>query len=228
MKKFAVIVAGGIGSRMNASVPKQFLLLKGKPILYYTINTFLRSFADLKIILVLPLDFIDEGKKMLETYFQNNTVEVVSGGNTRFHSVQKGLQLVKEESIIFVHDGVRIFTSVDLIRNCYEATLEYGSAVPVVDAKESLRIIRETGSEALERASIKIVQTPQVFKSEVLLSSYKLEYKNGFTDEASVIEAAGYKVHLVKGEEQNIKITNPVDFMLAEQLLESSMLKNPD
>ena len=228
MKKIAIIAAGGSGSRMNATVPKQFLLLNNKPILYYTINTFFESYADIKIILVLQKEFIDKGKELAETFFHDKQIEIIAGGSTRFYSVQKGLQSIKEEAIVFVHDGIRCLVNKELIHRCYEAALEFGSAIPVIDAKESLRILKDNGSEALERSMIKIVQTPQVFKSSILLSAYKTDYKDGFTDEASVIEATGQKIHLVKGDEHNIKITHPIDLIMAEEFLKSLMLKSTD
>ena len=219
MKKFAVIVAGGNGSRMNNSIPKQFLLLHGKPVLYYTINTFLKAYDDLQIILVLPEEYITTGKEIIDTFFDRTRIQITIGGQTRFHSVQNGLQLVNEESIVFVHDAVRCLVSADLVRRCYDAAMENGSAIPVIDCKDSVRLITAEGNEALERNSIKLVQTPQTFHSKILLPAYEIDYKDKFTDEATVVEAFGLKVQLVEGEENNFKITRPVDLILAEQLL---------
>jgi 2-C-methyl-D-erythritol 4-phosphate cytidylyltransferase len=221
MKKYAVIVAGGNGSRMNVAIPKQFLLLKGKPVLYYTLDIFLRSYSDIQVILVLPKEYLAEGKKIITDFFDNDRIKIISGGETRFHSVQNGLQLVKEESVVFVHDGVRCLLSVDLIHRCYETALKFGSAIPVIDSKDSVRILQDGINQAVNRSDVKLVQTPQTFKSNILLAAFDTEYKSNFTDEATVVEAFGLKVTLVDGEENNIKITNPVDLIIAEKILES-------
>lgn len=219
MKKFAVIVAGGTGSRMNNATPKQFLLLKGKPVLYYTIHSFLQAYDDLQIILVLPEEHVAAGQEIIDAFFDYNRIQITIGGRTRFHSVQNGLQLVREEGIVFVHDAVRCMVSIDLIRRCYDTAMESGSAIPVVDCKDSVRLITEDGNEALERSHIKLVQTPQTFHSKILLPAYQIDYKDKFTDEATVVEAFGLKVQLVPGEEHNFKITRPVDLLIAEHLL---------
>jgi 2-C-methyl-D-erythritol 4-phosphate cytidylyltransferase len=222
MKKFAIIVAGGTGSRMNNSTPKQFLLLKGKPVLYYTINSFLQAYDDLQIILVLPEDYIAAGQEVIDAFFDYSRIQIAIGGRTRFHSVQNGLQLVNEESMVFVHDAVRCLVSVGLIRRCYDAAFENGSAIPVVDCKDSVRLIGAEDNEALERTAIKLVQTPQTFHSKILLPAYQIDYKDKFTDEATVVEAFGLKVKLVEGEENNFKITRPVDLLIAEQVLQGN------
>jgi 2-C-methyl-D-erythritol 4-phosphate cytidylyltransferase len=222
MKKFAVIVAGGTGSRMNSLIPKQFLLVQGKPVLYYTIHSFLQAYDDLHIILVLPEEHIAAGQEVIDAFFDYNRIEIAIGGRTRFHSVQNGLQLVTEESIVFVHDAVRCLVSVDLIRRCCEAAMENGSAIPVIDSKDSVRFITATGNEALERNAVKQVQTPQTFHSKILIPAYQIDYKDKFTDEATVVEAFGLKVKLVEGEENNFKITRPVDLVIAEHLLSAN------
>ena len=219
MKKFAVIVAGGTGSRMNNSTPKQFLLLQKKPVLYYTINSFLQAYDDLHIILVLPEEYVAAGQEIIDAFFDYSRIQIAIGGRTRFHSVQNGLQLIQEESIIFVHDAVRCLVSVDLIRRCYDAAIENGSAIPVIDSRDSVRLITDEGNEALERTAVKLVQTPQTFHSKILLPAYQIDYKDKFTDEATVVEAFGLKVKLIQGEENKFKITRPVDLLVAEHLL---------
>ena len=229
MKKIAVIVAGGTGVRMNSQTPKQFMLLNGKPILYYTLETFLSAYEDMEIILVLPLDYVAAGQEIIDAFFDYKKIRITEGGRTRFHSVQNGLKLVDEESIVFVHDAVRCLLSTSLIHNCYEAVLTYGSAIPVIDSKDSLRLLTEEGNEALERDFVKLVQTPQAFYSKILLPAFNIDYKDKYTDEATVVEAFGLKVYLVEGEEQNIKITNSHDLFLAEKLLgERKGLENAD
>ena len=219
MKKFAVIVAGGTGNRMNSSVPKQFLLLNGKPVLYYTLHTFLKAYDDLQVILVLPEEYIAAGQEIIDAFFDYKRIQITVGGRTRFHSVQNGLQLVTEESIVFVHDAVRCLVSADLIHRCYAAAIENGSAIPVIDSKDSVRLLSEDGNEAIERNNIKLVQTPQTFHSKIILPAFNIDYKDKFTDEATVVEAYGLKVQLVEGEENNIKITRPIDLVIAENFL---------
>lgn len=219
MKKVAVIVAGGNGVRMNTNLPKQFLLLEGKPVLYYTINTFLKAYDDLNIILVLPEEYIAAGQEILDAYFDYDRIKITVGGSTRFHSVQNGLKLIEEESVVFVHDGVRCLLSTDLIHRCYENAVEFGSAIPVIDSRDSVRVVREDDNEALDRNSIKLVQTPQTFHSKILLPAFGIDYKEKFTDEATVVEAFGLKVHLVEGEVNNIKITQPLDLLIAEKMM---------
>ena len=223
MKKFAIIVAGGSGSRMNSSTPKQFLLLKNKPVLFYAINTFLATFIDCKIILVLPEEHVAAGQEIIDAFFDYNSIQIVIGGRTRFHSVQKGLALVDDEdSVVFVHDAVRPLLSRDLINRCYDSVLEFGTAIPVVDCKDSVRVLSENGNEAIERSKIKLVQTPQAFHGKILLPSFfGIDYKDKFTDEASVVEAFGLKVALVNGDDENIKITKATDLLIAETILKS-------
>jgi 2-C-methyl-D-erythritol 4-phosphate cytidylyltransferase len=222
MKKIAVIVAGGSGSRMNSTIPKQFLLLNGKPVLYYTISSFLRSYEDMEIILVLPEEYVAAGQEIIDAFFDYRRIQITVGGRTRFHSVQNGLQLINEECIVFVHDAVRCMVSVDLIHRCYDAAIENGSAIPVIDCKDSVRLLNEEGNESVERDNVRLVQTPQTFHSKILLPAFNIDYKDKFTDEASVIEAYGLKVKLVTGEENNIKITRPLDLAIAEYLLSAN------
>lgn len=221
MNKYAVIVAGGSGSRMGTEIPKQFLLLKGKPVLYYTIRAFLNVYDDMQVILVLPLEYIDMGNEIIDAYFDKNRIQVIAGGETRFHSVKNGLSLIKEESIIFVHDGVRCLVKGDLIKSCYAAALENGSAVPVIQCNDSVRMITPDGNRLLERSSIRLVQTPQTFHSKLLLPAFNIDYKERFTDEANVAEAFGIAIHLVEGDVNNIKITRPIDLFIAEKIMEA-------
>ena len=219
MKKFAVIVAAGAGNRMKSDVPKQFMLLKGKPLLYYPVDTFLKSYDDLGVILVLPPEHIAKGQEIIDGFFDNSRIHICEGGRTRFHSVKNGLLLVKEESIIFVHDGVRCLLTSSLIHRCYADAVEYGTAVPVLSVKESVRMITDQGNEAVDRTLVKLVQTPQAFHSKILIPAFNIDYKEKYTDEASVVEAFGINIHLVEGEENNIKITHPSDLLWAENLL---------
>ena len=219
LKKIAVIVAGGTGIRMNNTVPKQFLLLKNKPVLFYTIDTFLKAYDDMQIVLVLPEEHVAAGQEIIDAFFDYNRIKITIGGRTRFHSVQNGLALIEEESIVFVHDAVRCLVTTALIKRCYDTAIEYGSAIPVINSKDSVRIVTGKDNSAVERSSVKLVQTPQTFHSKILLPAFNIDYKDKFTDEATVVEAFGLKVQLVEGEENNIKITKPADLIVAEQIL---------
>ncbi|HTJ11007.1 MAG TPA: 2-C-methyl-D-erythritol 4-phosphate cytidylyltransferase [Dinghuibacter sp.] len=220
MNKVAVIVAGGSGKRMKSALPKQFMMLKDKPVLYYTLQTFLEAYPDLQIILVLPVEYIDLGKEIIDGYFDPGRIRIVTGGDSRFHSVKNGLTLIEDESIIFVHDGVRCLVTPQLIHRCYMQALETGSAIPTLISKDSVRIETEEGNEPVDRNKVHLVQTPQTFHSKLLLPAYQIDFKERFTDEATVVEAFGLKVSLVEGEETNIKLTRPVDMFLAERILE--------
>jgi 2-C-methyl-D-erythritol 4-phosphate cytidylyltransferase len=221
MKKYAVIVAGGNGSRMGGTIPKQFMLLKDKPVLYYTLKAFLDSYTDLQVILVLPVDYTDMGQEIIDAYFDKERIRITAGGDTRFQSVKNGLGLIEEEAIIFVHDGVRCLVSAELIHRCYDAAMETGSAIPAIASRDSVRLITEEGNDAIDRNMVMLVQTPQTFHSKILISAFQIDYKDKFTDEATVVEAYGLKVSLVEGEENNIKITRPIDLVIAESLLHS-------
>jgi len=220
MNKYAVIVAGGSGTRMGGNIPKQFMLLKDKPVLYYTLKTFSDAYPDLQIILVLPVDYTDMGQEIIDAWFDKDRIRITAGGDTRFQSVKNGLAMIEEESIIFVHDGVRCLLSTDLVHHCYEMALLTGSAIPAIPCKDSVRLTYENGSDPVDRSKVVLVQTPQTFHSKILLPAFQIDYKDKFTDEATVVEAFGLKVTLVEGEETNIKITKPVDLLVAEKILE--------
>ena len=219
MKKYAVIVAGGTGQRMGAGMPKQFLLLQGRPVLWHTLNTFLRSYEDIQIILVLPKANISEGESLRKNLNAEQRIILTEGGDTRFQSVKNGLQLVKEDSVVFVHDGVRCLITEELIHRCYNQTAVKGSAIPVVTATDSIRIMEDEDHYVMNRNNVRIVQTPQTFQSKLILAAFEQSFDEGFTDEATVVEASGENVYLVEGEYDNIKITRPVDLLIAEKIL---------
>jgi len=224
MFKYAIIVAAGTGSRMGGSLPKQFMLLRDKPVLYYSIKTFLDAYDDLEIVLVLPAAFTDIGEEIIDAYFDKERIKIAIGGDTRFQSVKNGLKLVEEESIIFVHDAVRCLVSVSLVRRCYELAMQTGAAVPVIPSKDSVRILNDDGNGEVDRNKIMFVQTPQTFHSKILLPAFDIDYKDKFTDEATVVEAYGLKVSLAEGEETNIKITRPIDLLIAEKVIEQLII----
>lgn len=220
MKKYAVIVAGGSGSRMGTVIPKQFLNIKGVSLLGYTVEAFLRAYTDMEIILVLPKDTLDKGQALIDALQAGDRVSMTVGGETRFHSVQNGLALVSSPSIVFVHDGVRSLVSRDLIYRCYTQALEKGSAIPAVNATDSIRIVQGHGHSVADRDTVRIIQTPQTFQSSLLLPAFQTGYKPSFTDEATVVEAAGNPVYLIEGDYENIKITRPADLLIAEKILQ--------
>ena len=221
MQKYAIIVAGGTGSRMGSSTPKQFLLLNDKPILYYTLKVFLEAYEDVQIILVLPEEYTELGREIIDAYFDYSRIQITSGGETRFHSVKNGLALADKESIIFIHDAVRCLVTIDLIHRCFENALKTGSAVPALRSKDSVRLLneKENDNEVLDRSKVVFIQTPQTFHSRILVPAFEIDYKERFTDEATVVEAFGLKISLIEGEESNIKITRPIDLFIAEKLL---------
>ncbi len=221
MKKYAVIVAGGKGVRMGSAVPKQFLPLNGQPILYHTIKAFADAYADIQLVLVLPQDQLSYAQMVLQSFPERIDITIVAGGETRYHSVQNGLKVVDRESIVFVHDGVRPLVTPQLIQRCYEMALERGSAIPSIPVTDSMRILEDDDSRPVDREQMRIIQTPQTFRGEVILPAFELEWQSSFTDEATVVEAYGDVVHLVEGERSNIKVTTPEDMIVAEALLKA-------
>jgi 2-C-methyl-D-erythritol 4-phosphate cytidylyltransferase len=219
MDKYAIIVAAGKGSRIGGDLPKQFQLLKGKPVLWYSVKAFLTAYDDIHIILVLPGDNIEKGE-LLAKEFPAHDIHITKGGETRYHSVQNGLQFVKGDSVVFVHDGVRCLVTPELIRHCGDAAIKNGNAIPAIKASDSLRLTNANGNNVVDRNEIKVIQTPQVFLSNIILPAFSQPWQASFTDEASVVEKNGTAVNLIEGEETNIKITRPVDFRIAEAILE--------
>lgn len=211
-----IIVAGGKGTRMHSDVPKQFLLLNGKPILMHTIERFREADASMQIVLVLPKDQHDYWQELCNTYNFAAPCTIVSGGATRFHSVSNGLQAVADEAeLVGVHDGVRPFVSIDVIRECYNEAARSGAVVPVIDVVETLRhVLSDGSSHTVPRGEYRLVQTPQVFSASLLRKAYEQEYTDAFTDDASVVEALGHPVTLVAGNRENIKITTPADLKI--------------
>jgi 2-C-methyl-D-erythritol 4-phosphate cytidylyltransferase len=220
MKKYAVIVAGGSGLRMGTALPKQFLELQGRPVIWYTINAFLESFPDLEVILVLPQAHLQTGLEIIQSTRDPKRVWITEGGETRFHSVKKGLDHIQQHSIVFVHDGVRCLLTPALVQRCYEMAIEKGNAIPATTAVDTIRVETVKGNEMLDRQKIRIIQTPQTFYSDIIKAAFEQDYEESFTDEASVVERLGVKIHLVEGEPTNIKITRPLDILIAEKILE--------
>ncbi|WP_320051554.1 2-C-methyl-D-erythritol 4-phosphate cytidylyltransferase [uncultured Acetobacteroides sp.] len=221
MKKAVVIVAGGSGTRMRSDIPKQFLLLRGKPILMHTIERFYYFCNDIKIVVVLPNDEIERWKHLCSEYHFTIQHDVTQGGETRYHSVKNGLLLVDNNCIVGIHDGVRPLVSTSVIERCYNEAATGRAVIPVIPAVDSLRMVTATGNAAIDRSAIRLVQTPQVFPSNMLMNAYKQEYTPTFTDDASVVESYGLAITLVDGNIENIKITNPIDLTIADRVYDN-------
>ncbi|MBK9190166.1 MAG: 2-C-methyl-D-erythritol 4-phosphate cytidylyltransferase [Crocinitomicaceae bacterium] len=214
--KYAVIIsAGGKGKRMQSDLPKQFMLVNGKPIILHTIQKFISFDPHIEIVIVLPEDFVPVWEEICEKYFFTAAHKVAIGGEERFHSIQNGLKEVTAE-LVAVHDAVRPFVSVDLIKRCFDHLQNSDAVVPVYDINESVRKVDGIISVAVDRNKYKLVQTPQCFKKTVLDKAYHQPYSPMFTDDASVVEATGIKVTCCEGIRENIKITAPFDLKLAE------------
>ena len=218
---YVIIVAGGKGLRMGSDIPKQFLPIGGKPVLMRTLERFRTYSDDLQIILVLPEAQQDYWRQLCEEYHFDVEYQLANGGQTRFHSVQNGLALVPDdaEGVVGVHDGVRPFPSIEVIRNCYETAREKKAVIPVIPVVETVRHLENEGSVTVPRSDYRLVQTPQTFDIQLLKAANHQPYNDGFTDDASVVESYGHAITLVEGNRENIKITTPYDMKIAEVLI---------
>ena len=218
---YVIIVAGGKGLRMGSDIPKQFLPVGGKPVLMRTIERFREYSPTLQIILVLPKAQQEYWEKLCQKHNFTVAYQLADGGETRFHSVQHGLALIPDnaEGIVGVHDGVRPFPSIEVIHNCYETAREKKAVIPVIPVVETVRHLKGETSETVPRNDYRLVQTPQTFDIQLLKAANRQPYNDGFTDDASVVEAFGFKITLVEGNRENIKITTPYDLKIAEVLI---------
>lgn len=209
MKRFAIIVAGGSGTRMGAVIPKQFIELHGKPILLYSVDAFLHAYPDIVVIIVLPESYLGQAEAMLVNHgYADKHIQFVAGGLTRFHSVKNGLAQVNYEGIVFIHDAVRCLVTPDLIKRCGVVAQDMGSAIPAIKVRDSMRYIAaDDTSSIIDRNHLRIVQTPQTFQSGLIKEAFEMDYREEFTDEASILECMGAKINLIEGEESNLKIT---------------------
>lgn len=227
-EEFVIIVAGGKGLRMGSDIPKQFLPIGGKPVLMRTLERFREYSPTLQIILVLPKAQQAYWKELCQKHNFTVAYQLADGGETRFHSVQHGLALIQDDAqgVVGVHDGVRPFPSIDVIRNCYETARTAKAVIPVIPVVETLRHISlpsqaggVEGGATVPRSEYRLVQTPQCFDIQLLKAANRQPYNDGFTDDASVVEALGHDVTLVEGNRENIKITTPYDLKIAEVLI---------
>jgi len=222
MKRYVLIVAGGKGLRMDNELPKQFIPLNGRPVLMHTLERFHRWDISADIILVLPEAHQPYWNMLCKELNCRIPHKIVTGGETRFHSVRNGLSLIDEPGLVAVHDGVRPFVSTEVIEHCFLEAEKDGAVIPVVPMVNSIREKYNTNlSRPADRERFVAVQTPQVFKSDWILKAYKQSYLPDFTDDASVVEAKGFPVTLVSGNEENIKLTTPFDLLIAEAYIQN-------
>ena len=219
MKYFAIIVAGGSGQRMKSKLPKQFLELGGKPILMHTLEKFFYAKSSISLILVLPKSHHKTWANLCKSHKFEIPHIICAGGLTRFQSVKNGLNFCENNSIIAVHDGVRPLVSSVFITNIYREAELKKALIPVIPVVEAIRKVTGIASEALDRSLYFTVQTPQCFSSSILIKSYQQKELSTYTDDASVVEACGEKIHLFEGEINNIKITSPKDLLLAQAII---------
>jgi len=219
MKKFAVIVAGGSGTRMGSDIPKQFLEICGRPVLMHTFDVFYAFDANIEFILVLPKKQISIWNALCENYDFKFNYQIAFGGETRFQSVKNGLEMIKNDGIVFIHDAVRPFVSLKTLENCFAMAVEKGNALPVIPVTDSIRMRVENGNCAVDRSRYFLVQTPQTFQTELIITAYHKTESDIFTDDASVLESFGETIFMVEGNRENIKITTPMDIIIAEAFL---------
>lgn len=228
MEKYAIILAAGRGKRMNSVIPKQFLSLYKKPLWYYSVKTFLDTLNPIHIIIPTLSENMTEIQRGIKKYFSTSypKIHIIEGGEMRFHSVKNALTHIptNAKSIVFIHDSARCLIQSQLLKNLYTTAQKYQSAIPIIGVTDSIRQLDNNKYKYIDRKKIFSVQTPQVFQSDILLESFKTDFENHFTDDASVVEYAGYQLHFVQGDISNIKITYPVDIEIAKWYLKNTQL----
>ncbi len=223
LKKYVIIVAGGSGIRMNTAVPKQFIELRGKPILIHTLEKFARAIPEINIVLVLSLLYREQWEILCKKHNFTIPFQLADGGETRFHSVKNGLAFVPDNSIVGIHDAARPLVNTKTILNTFETAELKGNASPAIPLNESIREVKDGSNRAVDRSCYFIIQTPQCFQSSLIKKAFMQEYLPSFTDDASVLESIGEKINLIEGNRENIKITNPQDLIIAEALIAESI-----
>ncbi|MEI6175164.1 MAG: 2-C-methyl-D-erythritol 4-phosphate cytidylyltransferase [Bacteroidota bacterium] len=223
MKKSAIIVAGGIGTRMNAGIPKQFLLLRGQPMLMHCIKTFSIAYPGITLVVALPPDQFPAWETLCRKYHFDVSHTLSAGGRTRFHSVRQALSVIPGEGLVAIHDGVRPLVSMTLIRHAFQTAAKLGNGIPVIPLSESIRILKGETSLPVDRSVYRVVQTPQVFQVDMIKKAYEQPWEERFTDDATVAESIGETIHLIPGDPVNLKITLPSDLTVAESLFEKSV-----
>jgi 2-C-methyl-D-erythritol 4-phosphate cytidylyltransferase len=220
-KEYAVIVAGGKGTRIKSNIPKQFIELCGKPVLLHTIEAFIHYSNQITIILVLPREDFRIWNDIAKKFSFNRTVTLQEGGETRFQSVRNGLSQISGEGLVAIHDGVRPLINADIIGASYRLASVHGSAVAAVRLKESIRVTDQDTTKALDRSKYRLIQTPQTFDVSLIKKAYELKEDPSLTDDASVAERAGHSISLFEGSYENLKITTAEDLVIAEALLKA-------
>lgn len=220
MNEAVIIVAGGMGTRVGGDLPKQFIELKGKPIIFHAIEQFTKANSEIQVIVVMHPEYISMWEELCERYGVMENCELCAGGDERFHSVRNGLDLLGQDcAVVAIHDAVRPFVSESTILRCFAEARNSGAAIPVIPIYDSLRKVDGEESRHEDRSLYRAVQTPQCFDAEILKAAYRQPYDPSFTDDASVVEAFGQTVRLVDGNRANFKITTPFDLLLAEAIL---------
>jgi len=219
MLRYVVITAGGTGKRMQSDKPKQFIELAGKPLLMHTFEAFVRFDQKMHFVLVIPDNMVGYWLELVEQYKFTVAHQIASGGPSRFHSVKSGLRLVPDEAIVAIHDGVRPLVTVETLSRVFDNAAKFGNAIPIIECKDSLRQVDYANNQPLDRDRIRLVQTPQAFQAGMIKKAYNRNYKDVFTDDATVYEASGHRITLVEGNPENMKVTTPEDLIVAEALL---------
>jgi len=219
IQKTLIVVAGGTGSRMGSKIPKQFLLLAGKPVMMRTLEIFHEYDNDIYMIVGLPDEYTGYWEELCRKEGFGLKHSVTPAGETRFHTVRNALAETLPGSLVAIHDAVRPLVSTATIHRCFEKALLTGAAIPCVNVPESLRRTGQGRSQAVDRSTYKLVQTPQIFHHDIITKAYRQEYEKSFTDDAGVVERDGHGVSVVEGNRENIKITTPQDLACAEALL---------
>lgn len=218
-----IIVAGGSGTRMNSVLPKQFIELKGKPVLMHTIERFTEAIPDINIVMVLSAAYKADWEALCKIHNFTTQHQLAEGGETRFHSVKHGLAFVPENSVVGIHDAARPLVSIATILAAFKTAEKTGNASPAVSIAESMREISDKSNKAVDRNNYFLIQTPQCFQSTLIKKAFLQDYRSSFTDDASVLEALGETINLVEGNRENIKITTPNDLIVAEALMQKKI-----
>lgn len=216
--KYVIITAGGKGIRMNSPLPKQFLTLRGRPVLMHTIEAFTGLSFDIQIILVLPSEQLSFWEELCREHRFGIPHHVTTGGPARFHSVKNGLKLVPDHAVVGIHDGVRPLVSKAVIESTFRQAEKLGNAIPVVGITESVRMTENTFNKPINREQLRIIQTPQCFHASLIKKAYQTPFHESFTDDATVLEKSGARIYLSEGNKNNIKITTPEDLIIVEAL----------
>lgn len=228
MRKIAIIAAGGMGKRMGGTIPKQFMSIGGVPVLIRTLQRLYNYDANMRFVMVLPPDTINAWHQLNLQYTPpRGTHEIVVGGSERFFSIQNAVKYLaangtSANDLVAVHDAVRPFVTTDVVAHCFETAARSGTAIPVIPLTDSVRLVDESGSHPMDRSTLRLVQTPQVFRFDWLYEAYTQPFNQHFTDDASAVEACGHTINLVDGNRDNIKLTTPFDLTIAEALLHST------